>query len=484
MHIRRRSRRIAWWLAGTAAACITAQSQQMAGNGASVSEWLTAGDRSVALSLQPEHPAFTASSATAASSTSATIVVNPSKRFQQMDGFGFALTGGSAELLMKMSPASRAVVLQNLFGTGPGSIQVSYLRVSVGASDMNERVFTYDDMPAGQTDPKLAHFNLGPDLGDVVPVLKQILALNPKISILASPWSAPSWMKSNDLPKGGSLLPQYYPVYAHYLVRYLEAMAAQGIPIRSLTMQNEPLNPKNTPSMVMTPEEQATFLADALGPALRKAHLSTEVILYDHNLNRPDYPLTALGNPKAAQYAAGSGFHLYEGSVDAMTQVHDAHPEKGLFFTEQMITQENSAEPLHIAQSLSRVVIGATRNWSKLVLLWNLAADPQFGPHTGDGGCPVCQGAITIDGNAWTANLAYATVAQISKFVPPGAVRIASDASVSGTLPNVAFATPDHRTVLVVANPGTTEQRFDVQEEGRAFHTRLGSGDVATFVWP
>ena len=451
---------------------------------ASVSEWLTSADRSALLALQPEHPVFAKSKSSANDGPALTISVDPAKRFQQMDGFGFALTGGSAELLMKMSPASRAAVLQNLFGPGASSIHVSYLRVSIGSSDMNERVFTYDDMPAGQTDPTLASFNLGPDLADVVPILKQILTIDPKISILASPWSAPSWMKTNNLPKAGNLQPQFYPVYAQYLVDYLKAMAAQGIPIRALTMQNEPLNSNNTPSMIMTADQQATFLADALGPALQEAHLPTQVILYDHNLDRPDYPLDVLANTKAASYAAGSGFHLYEGAVGAMSQVHDAHPEKALFFTEQMVTQENNAVPLRIAESVSRVVIGATRNWSQLVLLWNLAADPHDGPHTSDGGCPVCQGAITIDGDTWTPNLAYDTVAQVSKFVPPGSVRIASDASKADFLPNVAFSTPDRRTVLLVANPAAAEQSFDVAESGGSFHVILHAGDVATFVWP
>lgn len=483
MYIHRRLHGFALLLASAAwTAPVYAQSpsQDRAGV-ASVSEWLTAADRSAMLALQPEHPAFVTNTNIAGENAAPTITVDPSKHFQQMDGFGFALTGGSAQLLHQMSPTKRFALLKHLFGPGPDSIHVSYLRVSIGASDMNERVYTYDDMPAGQTDPSLAKFSVSPDLEAVIPTLKLILAINPNIAILASPWSAPSWMKSNDLSKAGSLLPQFYPVYAQYLVDYLQAMAVRGITIRALTMQNEPLNANNTPSMIMTSDQQATFLADSLGPALRKAHLPTEVILYDHNLDRPDYPLDILADKKAAQYATGSGFHLYEGSVDAMSQVHDAHPDKALYFTEQMVTQENNAVPLHIAESVSRVVIGTTRNWSQIVLLWNLAADPHDGPHTGDGGCPVCQGAVTIDGDTWTPNLAYDTIAQVSKFVPPGSVRIASNPS--DVLPNVAFSTPDHRTVLLVANPATTEQPFDVQQDGKAFHAMLHAGDVATFVW-
>ena len=412
-----------------------------------------------------------------------TIAVDDTKRFQSMEGFGFALTGGSAQLLMRMSPARRTAVLKELFATTPGSIGVSYLRVSIGSSDMNERVFTYDDMPQGATDPTLAKFALGPDMQDVVPVLKEILAISPRLSILASPWSAPSWMKTNGLPKAGSLKPEYYSTYAQYFVRYIKAMSAQGITIRAVTMQNEPRNANNTPSMIMTAKEQADFLGESLGPALRKAHLATEVILYDHNCDDPAYPLTALADAKARQYTVGSGFHLYEGTIDALTKVHDADPDKDLYFTEQMVIQPDKEHPQRLAHSVQELVIGAPRNWSRNVLLWNLAADSANGPHTPDGGCPVCQGAITIDGDTVSRNLAFYTVAQVSSFVPPDSVRIASDPSVADVLPNVAFATPDHRTVLVVANPGKTPQAFHVVFHHREFAATLNPGDVATYRW-
>ena len=444
----------------------------------SVEVWLTTADRTSLFAKGKQSLTMTKDAG-----DGPVIDVDDSKRFQIMDGFGFALTGGSAELLMRMTPARRAALLKELFGTGPDGMGTSYLRVSVGASDMNERVFTYDDMPAGQTDPQLEHFALGPDMGDVVPVLKEILAISPKIAILGSPWTAPSWMKTNSLPKAGSLKPEFYPVYARYLVRYVQAMEAQGIPIHALTMQNEPRNPKNTPSMVMTAEEQTAFLRDALGPAMLRAGLTTDVILYDHNCDDPGYPLTILADPKARQYVKGSGFHLYEGTIDVMTAVHNAYPAKDVYFTEQMVTEEDNTQPLRIANSVSRLIIDAPRNWSRNVLLWNLAADPHNGPHTGDGGCPVCQGAITLDGDRVTRNLAYYTVTHAAKFVRPGSVRVASESSVPEALPTVAFPTPDHRTVLVVANHGTASQQFRVRFHGQVFTAALGAGDAATYAW-
>jgi glucosylceramidase len=444
-----------------------------------VDVWLTTADRTSLFAEQGQRLKFEKAAAT----SEPEIRVDDSKRFQTMDGFGFALTGGSAELLMHMSPERRTALLKELFATGKGSIGVSYLRVSIGSSDMNERVFTYDDLPAGETDPSLMKFSLGLDLRDVVPVLEEILAIDPKISILASPWSAPSWMKSNDLPKGGELKPEWYETYAQYFVRYLKAMAAEGISVRAITMQNEPENPHNTPSMVMHADEEAAFLGTALGPALRKAGLHTDVILWDHNCDDPNYPLTILANPVASQYAKGSGFHLYAGLIDALTKVHDAYPAKAIYFTEQMVIQPNREEPLHVAESVSRLTIAAPRNWSRNVLLWNLAADPQNRPHTSDGGCPICQGAITLAGDDVTRNLAYYTIAHASKFVRPGSVRIGSDSSVSGVLPNVAFTTPERTTVLVVANLGKVEQTFRVRSHDKVFAARLGAGDVGTYVW-
>ena len=443
-----------------------------------VDVWLTSADKTSLFKEQPDELKFSKHAG-----ESPTIEVDDKTRFQQMDGFGFALTGGSAELLIKMDAGRRAAVLKELFSTSGNGLGVSYLRVSIGASDMNERVFTYDDLPSGEQDLQLQKFDLGPDKTDVVPVLKEILKLDPKIKILASPWTPPSWMKTNENAKGGSLKPEFYPVYAQYFVKYIKAMAAEGITIEALTAQNEPLNPKNTPSLVMTSKEEGTFIADALGPALEAAGLKTKIVLYDHNCDRPDYPLDILADARASRYVTGSGFHLYEGEVSAMSKVHDAHPDKDLYFTEQMIVEKENETPFKIYESVNRTVIGTTRNWSRNVLLWNLAADPSYGPHTNNGGCPVCQGAITIDGNEVLRNLAYYTVAHASRFVRPGSVRIGSNDGVADGLPNVAFETPEHARVLIVANAGNEVKSFSVRSHGKSFAAKLGAGDVATYVW-
>ena len=288
-------------------------------------------------------------------------------------------------------------------------------------------------------------------------------------------------MKTNGAAKGGVLEPKYFAAYAAYLTKYIEGMKAEGIPIDTLTIQNEPLNENNTPSMLMLSPEQDVFIKDNLGPDFRRAGIKTGIVLYDHNLDHPLYPLSILQDPAAAQYVAGSGFHLYGGTVDAMTEVHNAFPNKNIYFTEQMVTDRDPNGPLNLSHPVAHVVIGATRNWAKVVLLWNLAADPNNGPHTPNGGCPVCTGAITIDGDTVTRNVAYYTIAQFSKFVPPGSVRI--DSNTLDTLPNVAFRTPDGKKVLVVSNITDTPQTFDVRTGPKSFTSTLPPGNVGTYVW-
>jgi glucosylceramidase len=437
--------------------------------------WLTNPDRSALFQLQsPPIPFATAPA------KDPIIDVDDTKTFQTMDGFGFAVTGGSAQLLMRMDPEKRAAILHELYADDGNNIGTSYIRISVGSSDMNDHVYSYDDLPKGETDPTLAKFSLDPDRAEVIPVLKEILAINPKIKILASPWSAPLWMKTTGEARGGVLKTEFFPAYADYFVKYIQGMQAAGISIDALTIQNEPLNEKNTPSMLMLESEQQDLIKNHLGPAFKKAGIKTKIVLYDHNLDHPLYPLSILRDPEAAKYIDGTGFHLYGGTVDAMTQVHNEFPNKNLYFTEQAVIERTGSE-LNISKPVARVIIGVSRNWSKNILLWNLAADPQKGPHTNDGGCAECVGAITIDGNNVTREAAFYTLAHASKFVRPGSVRIGSNDLEQ--LPNVAFKTPKGEKVLIVSNVSGSPQTFSVREHGKSFTTSLNAGSVATYVW-
>jgi glucosylceramidase len=437
--------------------------------------WLTTADRSQLLTLQKDPLRFSASA-----NTLPTIDVNGDQQYQPIDGFGFALTGGSAQLLMRMDPDQRGALLRELFATSGEDIAVSYLRVSIGSSDMNAQVYSYDDLPEGQTDAEMAKFSLGADRTDVIPILKEILAINPHIRILGSPWSAPAWMKTNQNSKGGTLKPEFYGAYAEYFVKYIQAMKAEGIPIDAVTVQNEPLNPKNTPSMVVFAAQEDTFIAKYLGPAFQKAGIDTKILLYDHNADAPSYPLSILADHEANRFVDGIAFHLYGGDVSALTKVHDEYPNKNLYLTEQSVT-EAPGDPLGIAAAVTWVMVGATRNWSRNVLLWNLAADPNNGPHTNNGGCTGCRGAITLEGNKVTRNVAYYTVAHFSKFVPPGSVRIGSNELEQ--LGDVAFRTPDGKIVLVLSNTANFPTTVSVRYHGKVFTTTLPEESVGTYVW-
>lgn len=407
-----------------------------------------------------------------------TIVVDTTQTFQSIDGFGYTLTGGSASLLNSLDAATLDALLKELFLWDSTYIGVSYLRISIGASDLSATTFTYDDLPEGQTDMNLEKFSIAKEKTDLIPILKRIIALNPDIKIMGSPWSAPLWMKTKYSFVGGSLKPEYYGVYANYLVKYIQAMKAEGITIDAITPQNEPLHGGNNPSMVMQASEQADFIKNHLGPAFRAAGLNTKIIVYDHNADRPDYPLEILNDPEAKQYVDGSAFHLYGGSITALSQVHDAHPDRHIYFTEQWVGGPGNFGG-DLQWHTENLIIGATRNWSRNVLEWNLAADPNYDPHT-PGGCTTCLGAITI-GNSVTRNVAYYIIAHASKFARPGSVRIASNHA--GTLLNVAFRNPEGKKVLIVLNKSANTENFNIQFNGKKITTSLAAGAVGTYVW-
>ena len=440
----------------------------------SIEFWLTQSDQSALLQKQSAKLSFSTKR-----NNYPVIIVDETQSFQSIDGFGYTLTGGSAFVINWLNKQEKSKLLQELFGTDENSIGISYLRVSLGASDLNDHVFSYDDLEKGETDTNLNRFDFGPDKADVIPLLKEILKINPKIKILASPWSPPIWMKDNNSSKGGSLQPKYYGIYAQYFVKYIQQMQAQGIRIDAVTPQNEPLHPGNNPSMLMIASQQAVFIRDSLGPAFQRSGIKTKIIIYDHNCDRPDYPIDILNDPKARAFIDGSAFHLYRGNITALTAVHDAHPDKHLYFTEQY-TPSNGDFGSNLKWHLKNVIIGSIRNWSRNALEWNLANDAAFKPHT-IGGCTTCKGALTIENNQITRNVGYYIIAHASKFVPPGSVRINSN--IPGDLQNVAFKTPRGKMVLIVENDGKETSVFNIAFKNKSVTASLSAGAVGTFVW-
>lgn len=387
------------------------------------------------------------------------INIDTSVRYQQMEGFGYTLTGGSASHISHMDTKTQDSLLNALFDQN--ELGISYLRLSLGASDLDPFPWSYNDLETDGEDLQLARFNLSRDTLSLIPILKKIKTINPSIQLMASPWSAPTWMKDNKDSRGGKLLKNYYPAYALYFLKYIRAMADEGIKINAVTIQNEPHHPGNNPSMFMSADDQIDFVANHLGPLFEANQIESKIIIWDHNADEYDYPIHVLSNPKANSYIDGSAFHLYAGSISALTKVHDAFPSKNVYFTEQW-----TGAPGDFSQDFSwhfeQLMLGAPNNWAKVVLEWNLSNNSQLKPHTDRGGCTSCLGAITIAQNKVIANPSYYVMAHTAPFVRPGADRVSS--TQPENFPNTAYENEDGSISLLLYNK--TEQNQIVQVSG------------------
>ena len=427
--------------------------------------------------LTPQTAVALATNPTAAT----TITVDPSQTYQTMTGFGGAMTDAAAYVINHdMSSSQRTALMSDLFGSS--GLNFSFMRLTIGASDFSQSDYTYDDVAPGQTDPSLTSFSIAPAEANVVPLVKQALALNSHLTIMASPWSAPAWMKSSGSLIGGSVNTSAYGAYANYLAKYVTAMGADGVPISLISMQNEPgYSPPDYPGTLEPPASRAAFIGGSLGPTFATQGLKTQILDYDHNWDLPSSPEAVLADATANPYIAGVAWHCYAGDVSAQTTVHNAYPTKDAYFTECTGTFPTNFSG-SFDWNMQNLIIGATRNWAKGVLLWNLALDENNGPHTG--GCTTCRGIVTVNSTtgAVTKNLEYYALAHISKFVRPGAVRIASDAT--SAIDTVAFKnTDDGSIVLIALNLSGSSQSFAVQQSGQGFTYTLPSGAAATFVW-
>lgn len=435
--------------------------------------WLTKGDESI--KLQQQKPV----SFLNYSNNIQNIEIDDTQKFQSIDGFGFTLTGGSVEVINRLSSEKRKTLFQELFGNEENSISVSYLRLSIGASDLDSEVFSYNDLPKGETDVSLSKFSLEKDK-DLIAMLKEILAINPKIKIIAAPWSPPVWIKSNGSTIGGSLKTEYYDIYAKYFVKYIQGMQKEGITIDAITPQNEPLHPGNNPSLLMVSDQQRDFIKQSLGPIFKSNNIKTKIVVYDHNCNKPEYAINILNDAEANQYIDGSAFHLYEGDISALSTVHDAHSNKNLYFTEQWTGAKGTFKE-DLNWHTKNVVIGSMRNWSKIALEWNLANDSEFKPHT-PGGCTECKGAITVlDKENFAKNVGYYIIAHASKFIPANSQRIAS--TQTKNLATVAFKTPEGKTVLIVQNNNKSDESFNIKYNQKTALLTITGSSVATYIF-
>jgi len=412
-----------------------------------------------------------------------TIEVNDSVNYQQIDGFGASLTDSSAWLIsQKLTEAQRTQLLEMLFDRKKG-IGLGILRQPMGASDFALRSYTYDDLPPGQTDPNMKSFSIEHDRAYIIPILRRSLALNPNLKIIGSPWSPPGWMKTSGSTIEGTLLPSAFAPLAKYFVKYVQAYEASGVPIFAVTPLNEPLNiPNDYPGMGMSADEQSKFVRENLGPAFRDSGIQSKILVFDHNWNQIEFALSVLDDPKAAAYAAGTAIHCYGGTVTAQSELHNRFPEKGIWLTECSGGEWQKGKLLQEAMEL---IIGATRNWAKSVVLWNLALDQEHKPYLG--GCKTCRGVVTIDHSSSPTkvvpNVDFTALGHASKFLSPGAVRIQSNTFDPGSLESVAFLNPDGSIVLIVLNSGGDLTPFNISWKGTYASYRLDAASVATFHW-
>ncbi len=399
-----------------------------------------------------------------------------------IEGFGAALTGSSAWLLNKNPEAIKALFSEEEIG-------LSYVRLTVGASDFNKNgSYTYNDINEPE-DLDLSGFSIEEDKtteNPVIPIAQAILAQNSAVRFMASPWTPPAWMKSSKSFIGGSLLPQYYDVYADYFVKYIQAYQAEGINISAVTPQNEPLyEPATYPGMGMSALEQADFIGKHLGPKLAQAGLATNIIAYDHNFYEgtdPDYPITVLSNVEAAKHTNDVAYHAYGGQASDVDKLLDRFPGAGIYFTEQTgIQTEETTFRGEIVWFMNNVFVPLLRRGAKTILLWNLALDENGGP-TNDG-CKTCRGVVTITsaGNM-VKNPDYYLLGHFSKFVKPGAVRLGTG-EFAGKFENVAFQNPDGSQVLVLLNSGSTDQLITVKPGSQGFQYTLPANSLVTLVW-
>lgn len=465
----------------------------------SVSVYQTTPDLLEALS-QRETLHFSAKAAPA--DTAPIITVDDAQRFQEIDGFGASLTDSAAWLFAKkLTPAQTDAAFKMLFAR-KGGIAVNFLRQPLGSSDLAVTFYSYDDLcqqtakacttPAGQTDPELQHFSLAHDQEYILPMLRKALAINPGIHVMITPWSPPGWMKTSGSMLGSnpetkepsSLRPEFYNALAQYFVKTIEGYQAFGVPVWAMSVQNEPLfAPPTYSGMKMEAAEQAAFLGNALAPALAAAHLSPKVMVYDHNWNRPDYPETVLKDPKAGALAAGTAWHHYEGDPAVMTKNHEEFPHKDQWVTE---SSGGAWQKGNVLAEEAGELIAVTRNWAKSYVLWALATDQNHGPFVG--GCDTCRGLVTIDLSnpakpVVKPELDYYVLGHASKFLLPGAVRIASDEPAGTQIKDVAFRNADGTIVLYTLNAGTASQQLRINFRGKTVATTIPAGSVATFVW-
>ncbi|MCH5224592.1 MAG: glucosylceramidase [Muribaculaceae bacterium] len=426
-----------------------------------------------------------------------TMKLNPGDQFQEIDGFGSAITESAAKNLLKMNQTDRTKFLQQTFSEN-GGYGYSYIRVPIGCSDFSETEYTLNDKEG------IENFGLTKiETEYLIPVIKEILAINPNVKVMGSPWTAPRWMKVDNLDnmaptsswRNGHLNPKYYEDYGTYFVKWIQAFEGYGIPIYAVTPQNEPLNPNNSAGMLMYWDEERDFIKTGLGPKITEAGLGTKIYCFDHNYNYDNmgdqyqYPLKIYQDPEAAKYIAGAAYHNYGGNVSELANIHKANPSKELVFTESTDgtwTPGDVTEnvQLHLMNHMENISLGTTNNWSRGVILWNLMLDENHGPFSpADGSCKTGYGTVDLLNNGTIRkNAFYYVLAHMSSVAKPGAYRIGTTGAQNNVISS-AFVNPDGTYGLVLLNKNADEVNFTVADGEYKFAVTLPGNSVTSLRW-
>ena len=439
--------------------------------------WLTTADQTQKLAAQAAVPAAGRAKGDEA------ITIDSSKHFQKMHGFGAAMTDASAEVLSALPVDKRRAIMAELFGRKNDGLGLSFTRLTVGASDFSASHYSYDDTPGNVPDPGLRHFSIEPAKRYVLPRTREALAINPDLLVMISPWSAPAWMKTTRSLIKGEIEPQYYPAFANYLARTVQAFGGEGVRVAMLTIQNEPnFEPDNYPGERVDPPQRSEIIGRHVGPTFKRLGLHTAILDWDHNWDHPEMPLAVLRDPVARRYVSGVAWHCYNGDVRAQSPVHDAFPDKDAWLTECSGGEWSPKYAEVLGWMTDALIVGASNNWSRGTLLWNLALDPAHGPHTG--GCEDCRGVITVDPKtgAITRNVEYYVLGHASRFVFPGAYRV-STAVRGDEVEAASFINPDGSRIAILHRKKAGTAPVAIALDGERYAVPIPDGAVATLRW-
>jgi glucosylceramidase len=412
-------------------------------------------------------------------SGTANVTFNESDRRQTLDGFGAAFTDTSVWLIQtQLSAANRDKVMSDLFSR-PSGIGLSFMRLPMGSSDFTQCscTYSYDD---GAADPTLSRFSTERDDAYIIPVLKQAQTINPQMKLFANPWSAPSWMKTNNSMlgvNGGALRGDVFEPFAQYFVRFLQEYKAKGVAVWGITPQNEPTNqPPSYSAMLFSANDETQWIANNLVPALRAGGLiDVKILGGDDTGVNPQYASTLFANATTANALYATAWHCYVGDLTAMTAIHNAHPDKPLYMT------ECSTGPTGIAGDATERTLVSTNNWASGVVLWNLALDQNGGPKMGVG-CEGCTGLVSIDSQTgqYSYTINFYELGQFSKFVAPGAQRLAHTDGAG--IWAQAYRNPDGTIAVVAYNRGSSALTFTVAWKRQGlFSYTAPAGATVTF---